>query len=209
MTEDVNNDAQATHTGERKYYTLVYDFSLSSAPSREWVNEREQMKGFHPRSSEPFGGLRFSESPQIKFDRKGRRGVLLDAAPITLGTWLVSDRLKAIFERLDPEACVFQRIDVDYSNFPQPGPGYWFCYFMRELDCVDEERSVLAYYDNIPEIKAYRHLIDVRMKAEAVGSAHAFRLKYATLKLIVDDVVVACLTAEKICGFEFKPIQKQ
>ena len=56
--------------------------------------------------------------------------------------------------------------------------------------------------------KAYP-LIDVKMRPDFVGSAHAFRLKYASLMLIVDDIVVDALKAEKIRGFSFEPIQKQ
>jgi hypothetical protein len=210
MTNEVNKIEQTgPAAGERKYYTIETDFTLSSAPVREWINKREQMKDFYPDSSKPFGGIRFSEPPQIRFDRKGHRGALSDADPITLGIWLISDRVKPVFERLDRDACVFLRVNIDYSNFPQPGPDYWFCYFIRELDCVDEERSAIAYYDNVPGIKAYENLADVKMKPAAVGSAHAFRLKYAKMKLVVDDVVVDAMTAEKIRGFKFKPIQKQ
>jgi hypothetical protein len=192
---------------ERRYFTLEVDFNLSLAPFVTWWNKTEQMKGFYPESSKSFGGLRFYEPPQIKFEPKGRRGTLRDAYP-TFFDWLVSDRLKTILERIDPQACAFQRVDVDYSELPEPGPGYWFCYFIRELDCLDEERSVIAYYDNVPGVKAYRYLADVRMKPAAVGSAHAFRLKYATGKSIVDDVLVDAMKAEKIRGFVYQPIQK-
>jgi hypothetical protein len=134
---------------------------------------------------------------------------LRDAAPVApSATWLVSDRLKTLLERIDSEAFVFQQSKVDYSNFPQPGPDFWFCYFMRQLDCVDEEHSVIRYYDNVPGVKAYDALLDVRMRPEVVGSAHAFRLKYANSKSIIDDVIVAAIEAENILGIEFKPIQK-
>jgi Zn-finger nucleic acid-binding protein len=210
FTKGSQTQASAPAKGVRKYFTFAPDFALRSAPLREWVNENEQMKGFRPASSKPFGGIDFSEPPQIRFDRKGRRGTVIDASPITLGIWLVSDRLKALFERLDPDpqAFSFQRAQVDYSNFPEPGPGFWFCYFMRELDCVDEERSDLRYYDNAPGIKAYRALVDVKMRPEVIGSARAFRLTFADLTEIVDDVIVDAIKAEKIRGFEFTPIQK-
>ena len=113
-----------------------------------------------------------------------------------------------LLQRLDPEAFVFQKVEVDYGNFPQGGPDFWFFEIVRVLDCVDEEHSQIVYQDNLPGIKNYRALIDVRMRSEIVGSAHAFRLKYAIGKLIVDDVIVAALNAEKIRGFEFEPVQK-
>ncbi len=212
MTENATPDDrhEGTPAAERKYYTLDIDFKVAGAsPMREWVSKREQMKGYHSDPSKPFRGLRFSELPQIRFDRKGRRGALPDADGAgPSSTWLVSDRLKALLERIDPEAFVFQQVTVDYSNFPAPGPGYWFCYFMRELDCVDEDHSVIRYFDNVPGVKAYDALLDVRMRPEVVGSAHAFRLKYDNSTSIVDDVIVSALKAEKIRGFEFRPIQR-
>ena len=194
----------------RKYYTLNIDFKIASlTPMRNWVNQNEQMKGYHPDAREPFCGLQFSEPPRIKFDRKGRRGALPDADTSGLSaTWLVSDRLKGLLEQIDPEAFVFQRAEVDYGDFSEPGPGYWFCYFMRELDCVDEEHSVIRYFDHVPGIKAYDALLDIKMRPEAVGSAHAFRLKHDHSRSIVDDVIVAAVKVEKIRGFEFKPIQR-
>jgi hypothetical protein len=196
--------------GPRKYYTLNIDFKIASlTPMRNWVNQNEQMKGYHPDAREPFCGLQFSEPPRIKFDRKGRRGALPDADTSGLSaTWLVSDRLKGLLEQIDPEAFVFQRAEVDYRNFSETGPGYWFCYFMRELDCVDEEHSVIRYFDHVPGIKAYDALLDIKMRPEVVGSAHAFRLKHDHSRSIVDDVIVAAVKVEKIRGFEFKPIQR-
>ena len=81
-----------------------------------------------------------------------------------LGIWLVADRVKTLFERIDPEAFAFVRAEVDYSNFDKLGPGFWFCDVIRMLDCVDEERSRLTYYDNVP-FKAYKALIDVKRQS--------------------------------------------
>ena len=78
------------------------------------------------------------------------------------------------------------------------------------LDCVDEERSKLTYYDTVYLInegnrpfRGYQALIDVKMRPETVGAAHAFRLKKATLKQVVDDVIVKAVKVEKIKGFRF------
>jgi hypothetical protein len=112
-----------------------------------------------------------------------------------------------LLEKLDPHAFVFQKVVVDYSNFPEPGPDYWLVYFRRMLDCVDEEHSVIVYQDGLPGIKNYLDLINVRMRPDIVGAAHAFRLLYADSTLVVDDIIVATLKAEQIQGFEFKPIK--
>jgi hypothetical protein len=205
MTDQAKDAAQ----GDRKYFQLEVDFSVSSrAPGHQWLNRAEQMAGFYPHPDQPFRGIRFSEPPQIRFDRKWGRTTLLDAEPFTLSSWLISDRLKILLEKLDPEAFIFQKVVVDYSNFPEPGPDYWLVYFMRMLDCVDEERSIIVYQDDVPGIKHYTALVDIKMRSEVVGTAHAFRLTHANSLLIVDDVVVAKLRAQGIEGFRFQPVQK-
>lgn len=207
MSETDQRASRAAADG-RKYFQLDVDMELTSAPVRIWVNEKKLREGYPADSKLPFHGLQFCEPPKIAFDCKKRRGALLDAARITLGTiWLVSDRLKTLLEGLDPDAFAFMRTEVDYSNFDEPGPGFWFCDIVRMLDCVDDERSKVTYYEDAP-FKAYRALIDIKMRPEVVGDAHAFRLTRATLKQIVDDAFVKAIKAQKIRGFRFIDLQK-
>lgn len=207
MISMTNQDEHAAQ-GARKYYSLEIDFNVANKVQYpKWVNKTEQMKGFFARPDQAFRGLVFSEPPRFRFERKRANSRLLDAESITLGIWLVSDRVRVVFEKLDPEAFVFQKVEIDCGESSWPGPDFWLVDILRTLDCIDEERSVIRYQDT-PGIKAYAALIDVRMRPEVVGTAHAFRLAYATTKLIVDDVIVAALKAEKIRGFEFEPIQR-
>ncbi|MGQ0682920.1 imm11 family protein [Bradyrhizobium sp.] len=199
--------AAVSPAGERKYFQLDVDFGFPSAPQRIWVNEKKIRENFRSDPHKPFRGLTLSEPPKIAFDRKKRRGALRDADTIMLGIWLVSDRLKNLLERIDPEAFAFERAEVDYSNFDEPGPAFWFCDIVRMLDCVDEENSVIRYQEDISWTN-YLALIDVRMKPEIVGAAHAFRLTKSTLIQIVDDVIVKAAKAEKIRGFRFTNIQQ-
>ncbi len=77
----------------------------------------------------------------------------------------------------------------------------------RELDCVDEANSKIYYQEGI-ERKNYLALVELKMKPEAVGNAHGFRLLYARMKEIIDDVLLDAMRSEKISGFEYKPLQK-
>lgn len=194
-------------SGERRYFQLSLDMGIRGAPLRIWVNDEELRKGFDPDAFKPFRNLHFRSPPKIAFDRKKGRGRVSDADTIMLGIWLVSDRLKALMERLDPEAFAFVQAEVDYSNFDEPGPALWFCDIVRMLDCVDEEHSVIRYQKGI-SWKNYLDLIDVKMRPEVVGPAHAFRLKFSTLTQIVDDVFVDAVKKEKITGFRFVDIQQ-
>jgi hypothetical protein len=194
--------------GERRYYELDADIGLTSAPLRIWVNEERLLEGYDPDANKPFRNIQFREPPKIAFDRKRRRGQVRDADTIMVGIWLVSDRLKALLERLDPEAFVFVQAEVDYSNLNEAGPALWFCDIIRMLDCVDEEHSIIRYQQGI-SWKNYLDLVDIKMRPEVVGSAHAFRLRLASLRQIVDDVFVEAIRKEMITGLLFTDIQRR
>ncbi len=193
---------------ERKYYRLDWTMGFQYSPLRVWMNEEHLRKGFPADAAKPFHGLLFSEPPKIAFDRvKRRRGPLTDIQAIMLGIWLVSDRVKTLFERIDPEGFVFVQAEVDYSNFDAPGPGFWFCDTTRLLDCVDEKRSKIICQEDIPWTN-YITFIDVKMLPDAVGKAHAFRLEKSSLVQVVDDVLVDAVKAERLKGFHFIPLQQ-
>lgn len=191
----------------RRFYRLWDDLKLPGKPWHVWQNEAELMREWPGDHAKPFLGLVFSEPPRIAFDKKVPPARLRDAYSIlATGVWLVSDRLRQVMTELDPGAFVFEPTEVDYGNLDEPGPGFWFCDTRRWLDCVDEERSELTYYDNVP-FKSYRKLIDVRMKLDVVGEAHAFRLQHAPGIQIVDDVAVAAFHAAGIKGYSYESLQ--
>lgn len=196
-----------TRASERTYYQLDVSMGLSDSPWYVWLNEERLREGFPADSGKVFYGLIFSEPPAIAFDRKDRPGPLLDAYSIMLGIWLVSDRLKALFERIDPDSFAFVRAEVNYENFGEPGPGFWFCDIVRTLDCIDEQNSKILYYDNV-SWTSYRQLIDVKMLPDVVGAAHAFRLKKQHQNQIVDDVIAEAIKFEDLKGFRFGTIQQ-
>jgi hypothetical protein len=125
--------------GERRYFELAPDMSLSMWPQLIWLNDEKLREGFHSDATKPFRNLQFAEPPRLAFNRRKGRGRLRDACAIMLGIWLVSDRLKMLLERLDPEAVAFVQAEVDYSNFDEPGPAMWLCDIVRMLDCVDDD----------------------------------------------------------------------
>lgn len=199
--------AETAVAQERKYFELDVDMGLPTAPSVVWVNEREMKQGFCPDGRLPFRGLKVADVPQITFDRSKRRGKLRDAYSALAGQWFVSDRLKKLLEQTDPQAFVFIATEVDYSMFEEPGPAYWFCDLVRQLDCIDDEKSKFTLYDEV-DFKAYKALIDIKMRADVVGNAHAFRLLHQSMTQIVDDVFVQTMNAAKIRGFRFTAIQQ-
>jgi hypothetical protein len=131
----------------------------------------------------------------------------VDAYTYAFNLWWVSDRLKQVLEQVDPGGFAFVATEVDYSKFLEPGPAYWLCDPVRRLDCIDDEHSEFTLYGGV-DYKVYRALIDIKMRPEVVGDAHAFRLVHGGEMLIVDDILVNALKTEKIRAWRFEPLQK-
>lgn len=205
---NTNTNTNNRKHSQRKFFALSVDVTINSSPNHVWENEDEMMKSYPANRKLSFGGMLFNEVPKISFDRKKRRGSLRDAYPIFSEAWLVNDRLKQLFESIDPEGFDFFATEVDYSNFSEPGPAYWFCSLSKKriFDCVDEKNSVILYYEDTP-FKRYSNLTDVKLFDDVVGNAHVFLLEYSA-KRIIDDVLLNALKKEKIKGFDFDPIQK-
>ena len=146
-------------------------------------------------------------TPKIKFDRKVVTRKLRDAYVVHTSMWMVNDRLRELLESIDPEAFVFAPVEMDYSNFDEPGPKFWLCDMVRFLDCVDESQSDVVYADNVP-FKYYLKIKSMVVDEEKVGNAHAFRLKYSPLIQVVDELFVERMKEERIKGFSFKNMMR-
>lgn len=192
---------------ERKYFEIYPDMNLSSAPPLVWVNEQQMRVGFSSNRELPFCGLNVQTAPLITFNRSKKRGKLKDAYQGLPHMWFVSDRLKQLLEQIDPQAFEFAATQVDYSTFEEPGPAYWLCNLVRRLDCIDDEKSKVTFQTQV-DFKAYDLFIDVKMRPEVVGDAHAFRLVYKYGAEIVDDILVQAMTAAKMRAWRFEPIQQ-
>ncbi|WP_375304972.1 DUF1629 domain-containing protein [Bradyrhizobium sp. A11] len=111
------------------------------------------------------------------------------------GWWLISDRTKAVFERMDPEAFVFVRCDVRLPKGSYHGPDYWICDVVRVLDAVDEAQSHLQigirddirYMDH--GMKYYEFPLGYKLvfREDVIGTAHIFRMAYNEATVICDQ----------------------
>jgi hypothetical protein len=120
------------------------------------------------------------------------------------GWWLISDRTKAVLERLDPEAFVFVPCDVRVPHGSYHGPDYWLCDVVRVLDALDESQSRLtiriesdARSLNFGK-KVYMAMPGSKLvftEAE-IGKAHIFRMAHCEADVICDqDLKDACKSA--------------
>jgi len=118
--------------------------------------------------------------------------------------WLISDRTKAVLERVDPEAFVFVPCDVRLPHGRYHGPDYWLCDVVRILDALDESQSRLSIrIEN--DVRSLNFGKNVYMampgsklifKEAEIGKAHIFRMAHSEADVICDeDLKDACKSA--------------
>ena len=121
-----------------------------------------------------------SEPPRLSYDPK-RGPPPEDLEGGMSGYWLVSERLKNVFQDVDPEGFEFVECDYKLEDGSQ-GPRYFLCDVVRTLDALDEENSKINIEigDEFTEGKCYNLSGGVRLtfKKNVVGGAHIFHLPY-------------------------------
>jgi Protein of unknown function (DUF1629) len=183
---------------KRKIY-LVSETQTTREPGWDIVNEKSLFRGGPPIFWPPDGkrGFRdYPETPLFLFDsRRGRRPVR-DFEEID-DYWFVSDRVKAVFESVDPEAFEFLKCRVQLRD-GSAGPLYWLCDVVRVLDAIDEAKSNIMIATADDGSKVY-HAIgrpDIAVRGEVVGSHHIFRAKYSEEWRLCDETLrMACVKA--------------
>jgi hypothetical protein len=113
--------------------------------------------------------------------------------------WLISDRLKSVFEAVDPPAFAFQACDVKLRD-GSPGPVYWLCDVVRVLEAFGEP--------TLQEIQRYRQRTGLRYRGfliiretlvfneSNIGNSHIFRTPYSYDDVFCDQTMKdACKTA--------------
>lgn len=145
-----------------------------------------------------------ASNPHVPYVFNKKKGRLPYDIELCYQWWLISDRAKAVFERLDPEAFVFVPCDVRTPQGIYDGPKYWLCDVARVLDALDESQSSLRigirndvrYLDHG---KKYYELFTgdkLVFRDAAIGNAHIFRMAFNDSAVICDqDFKDACTSA--------------
>jgi Protein of unknown function (DUF1629) len=142
----------------------------------------------------PLSGRRgfpdFPETPLILVKKKSHRPLrdLEDCRSY----WLISERAKQVFERVDPEAFTFVKCDVRFAT-GEPGPDYWLCDVVRVLDALDEAASRISTF-------SWSSLV---FNENVVGSAHAFRMLQRGSVVICDQSLRDACKAAGLKGIWF------
>jgi hypothetical protein len=166
-----------------EFYALMPDLRIAGPGHGVVFENLKQLLTPPRRSLRPWEGgfppLR--EMPRLVHDPK-QGDLPLDLEASFGGYWLVSERLKKVFEEVDPDAFEFREVDFRLADGSQ-GNKYFLCDVVRILDAVDEENSTLQIErgDEYVDGKAYNFSggANLAFKADVVGRAHIFQLTHS------------------------------
>jgi hypothetical protein len=129
---------------------------------------------------------------------------------ILSGIWIVSEALKRVFERVDPEAFSFVECDFTLSDGSQ-GPRHHFCSVIRAIDALDEAASRVRIKTDhnfiTGEDEPFYSIVDgasLVFKGDIVGNAHVFRQPRCALDAICDRVMFDALAEAQLDGIELR-----
>ncbi|NTA59827.1 DUF1629 domain-containing protein [Agrobacterium tumefaciens] len=213
MTE--NNTPQATQPRNkvhRKFYVFGPDLT-GGGPGHGLVFVNEEKLLTPPRlivRPEKGGFPELTEKPHIAYDKKlGKPPRDLESS--LSGYWFVSERLKDIFEDVDPEAFAFAECDYTLPDGSK-GQRHFLCDVVRSIDALDEEASDVRvkYYPNHEtgvDEKLYSVVggASLRFDEDAVGVARVFVQPRLSAKPICDQQLYnACKSAKDLKGIRFR-----
>ena len=179
-----------------QYYLLRPD-ARSSSPLSNVILENEEALLTPPSRiiRPPEGGIPpLPETPRLVHGPgPGKNRPPNDLDGVFGGYWLVSERLKRVFESVDPEA--FQFVACDYV-LPDgsEGPQFYLCDVIRTLAALDKDNSkfqVRTFIDfetgESKDVIGFSGRTYLSFRDEVVGSAHAFRMAEKESAVICDS----------------------
>lgn len=146
------------------------------------------------------------ERPHIIYDpKKGKPPRDLEAS--LSGYWFISERLKTIFEAVDPDGFAFAKCDYTLANGTK-GPTHYLCDVVRTLDAIDEDKSQMklpTIYPAGEKVYDFTGKTSLVFREDVIGSAHIFRLFYLkTAVFCVSSLYDACKAIPDLKGTRFR-----
>ncbi len=192
----------------RKFYTISWSYFHGLA---DFEVENLQVLVGGPGALYPPGGRgpaarrgfpKYPENPRVVIGKR-RKGPPPSDIELFHCYWLISDRLKLLFESVDPPAFAFQVCDVTLRD-GSTGPVYWLCDVVRVLEAFDERtsqelrRSPNKFYS----LKNARSLI---FDETVIEELHIFRTPYSYTSgsVFCDQSMKDAFKAASIKGVRF------
>lgn len=195
--------------GKGLFYTLDPD-ARSSAPKSNLVLENKDALLTLPsciiRPRE--GGIPpLAETPRLVHG-PGRNRMPHDLAGSFSGYWLVSERLKNVFESIDPDAFAFAACDYVLPDGSK-GPQFYLCDVVRSVAALERDKSnfrikIARDHDanKDVEIISFSGGANLSFDQRAVAGAHVFRMAEKPSVIICDRVMY---DATRKAGIGVKP----
>jgi hypothetical protein len=131
---------------------------------------------------------------------------------VLAGIWVVSEALKQVFERVDPDAFAFVACEFSQAD-GTAGPSYYLCNVLHTLDALDEARSRVKIkhehdYQTGQDVKVYSVLggASLVFNPEALTDVHVFRQESLGAPPVCDRTMVDALTAAKLSGVRLRDV---
>jgi hypothetical protein len=190
----------------RKFYIISYSFAHKLADFE--VENQAVLRGSALALYPPAGTRGFPvypEKPRVVIGKR-KSGPLPSDIELYHSYWLVSDRLKSLFEAVDPPAFAFQACDVELRD-ESPGPVYWLCDVIRVLDTFGEKtKDDIRRYQEKTGLKCRGILGDKTLvfNEAAIGESHIFRTPYSQDNVFCDQHMKDVCKKAGIKGIQFQ-----
>ena len=153
----------------------------------------------------PLGQRGFREYPEMPvFLADARLGLIHRDFEEYSGYWFISDRMKTVVERIDPNAFAFLKCRVQLRDGTD-GPLRWLCDVIRVLDALDEHNSKVTIGASDIGSKTYYipMLGHAFFRAEEVGRNHIFRVMFTDSYIVCDEEMKLACKANDLTGIVF------
>jgi hypothetical protein len=130
----------------------------------------------------------YPERPRVVIGKR-KRGPPPSDIELFHSHWLVSDRLKLLFESFDPPAFAFQACDVSLRD-GSTGPVYWLCDVVRVLEAFAEStlREIQQYRERTGfRYRGFRGDKTLVFNEGVIGDSHIFRTPYSRNDVFCDQ----------------------
>jgi hypothetical protein len=204
MTAEHNTPAQRKPKA-RRFYIISYSLAHKLA---DFEVENLDVLLMGDLSLDPPAGKRgfptYPEKPRVAIGKR-KSGPPPSDIELYHSYWLVSDRLKSVFESVDRSAFAFQACDVTLRD-GSPGPIYWLCDVVRVLEAFGPKTlEGIRLYQERTGFR-YRGFIDdknLSFDEQAIGEHHVFRTPYSLDDVFCDQVMVDACKNGGIKGVKF------
>lgn len=191
---------------DRKHLRISNDFA-KNPPGLIFENKQDLIpKGLNVFTCPDDGGRGFSwltGRPRFKYSK--RRGRTPKDLERVFDYWLLKEKAKALFQKIDPQGFDFAECDVDLGT-DDKSEKFWLCDVVRVLDGLDEKNSDVTVIES-EDHKLYSLIGSRRLIFDdsIIRSTKIFRMKFSLGTIICNDTFMDECRNSGLKGVIFMP----